>query len=68
MYMIGKCDARDMEYNIIKKHRKWDFYYDYGDKINDVNNQAFNNFITKYPNQYMNMLSNCEIFSAYYRS
>lgn len=69
-YMIGKCDARKNEHELLKTFNEFNtnyFYIDYK-KMEEVNEQAFKKFISKYPNEYLEMVSNCEIFSVYYNS
>ncbi|WP_395063405.1 hypothetical protein [Flavobacterium sp.] len=65
-YMISKCDAREKEFFLFKKYEK--YYYVADEELSKVNDDAFSNFKNKYPDEYYEMMSNCEIFSVYFNS
>ncbi|WP_284652271.1 hypothetical protein [Flavobacterium terrisoli] len=66
MYMISKCDAREKEYFLLKQYEK--YYYVEREQLQKVNREAFSNFKTKYPSEYDEMMSNCEVFSVYFNA
>jgi hypothetical protein len=43
-------------------------HYVEDEELTKVNDDAFSNFKNKYPDEYYEMMSNCEIFSVYFNS
>ncbi|WP_136668363.1 hypothetical protein [Flavobacterium sp. H122] len=66
-YMIAKCEARKNEYEYLtKRDYFWDMeYYKLKEKLNG---KSFKNFKFKYKDEYEEMISNCEIFTNYYKN
>jgi len=65
-YMIAKCDARKNEYNIRQQYERYYFIED--GVLDKLNEKSFSNFKTKYPDDYHEFMSNCEIFTQYFNS
>lgn len=65
-YMMSKCNANRNEYRYLKQYEK-DFYADY-DQLASVRNQAFSDFMANYKSEYNELMSNCELFSVYFKS
>ncbi|MES2544033.1 MAG: hypothetical protein V4548_04050 [Bacteroidota bacterium] len=64
MYMIAKCTAAKDEYLLFKQKK---YYYTQKEDYDKINNEAFSDIKSKYPDQYIEFLSNCEIFSEYFK-
>lgn len=65
LYMKSKCEAREKEYLVYKQYEK--DYYVKSEQLQKVREKAFDEFITKYPSHYNEMMSNCEIFAQYFK-
>jgi hypothetical protein len=65
-YMISKCLARENEFLLLEQYER-DYYVDYK-QLEKINEQSFADFKNKYPIDYDEMISNCEIFSIYFNT
>jgi hypothetical protein len=66
IYMKNKCDARKNSHNYFKLLSE-NRYSIYNNKEYDsVIDHSFQELKSKYPNEYSDLVSNCEIYSEYY--
>lgn len=65
MYMISKCKARQNEYALYQQYDKY-YYVIEEDKVKAIT-LAFSDFKAKYPDDYSELSSGCEIFSEYFK-
>lgn len=66
MYMISKCDARNNEYLLMRQYGR--HYYVSYEKLDKENEKAFVAIQAKYPDDFADFTSNCEIFSKYFKN
>lgn len=65
-FMIAKCEARKNEYEFLRgKEYLWDA--NFHELREELNEKSFINFKNNYKSEYLEMTSNCEVFSNYYK-